>query len=160
MSSMSPELLREIESVCAIAIEEVVAARRPDDLVTLRAALREDADVPPSLRQNAIQILGRWGDTESAPAIRSLLPRFDERERINAVDALGRLGGPDAEAAVLQLTEDESPDVRRFAAYALSNLGTEAAQDRLRGMEETDPVQWVRAAAARSRSREEGPPSP
>ena len=151
MSSMSPELLREIESVCAIAIEEVVAARRPDDLVTLRAALREDADVPPSLRQNAIQILGRWGDTESAAAIRSLLPRFDERERINAVDALGRMGGPDAEAAVLRMTEDESPDVRRFAAYALSNLGTETARDRLREMEETDPEQSVRAAAARSR---------
>ena len=151
MSSMSPELLREIESVCAIAVEEVVAARRPDDLVTLRAALREDADVPPALRQNAIQILGRWGDTESAAAIRSLLPRFDERERINAVDALGRMGGPDAEAAVLLITEDESPDVRRFAAYALSNLETEAARDRLRDMEETDPEDFVRAAAARSR---------
>ena len=151
MNGMSLEQLRAIEAVCASGVEEVVAARRPDDLVALRAALREDADVPPSLRQNAIQILGRWGDTESAAAIRSLLPTFDERERINAVDALGRLGGPDAEAAVLQTTEDESPDVRRFAAYALSNLGTETARDRLREMEETDPEQSVRAAAARSR---------
>ena len=155
MTSMSPELLRTIESVCASGVEEVVEARRPTDLVALRAALREDADVPPSLRQNAIHILGRWGDTESAAAIRSLLPRFDERERINAVDALGRIGGPDAEDAVLQTTEDESPDVRRFAAYALSNLGTEVARDRLRDMEETDPVQWVRAAAAGSGRREE-----
>jgi HEAT repeat protein len=155
MSSVSPEQLRAIESVCATGVEEVVEARRPDDLAALRAALREDADVPPSLRQNAIHILGRWGDTESAPAIRSLLPRLDERERINAVDALGRLGGPDAEAAVLQMTEDESPDVRRFAAYALSNLGTAPGQDRLRDLEETDPVQFVRAAAARSRRGEE-----
>jgi HEAT repeat protein len=155
MTSMSPELLRTIESVCASGVEEVVEARRPTDLVALRAALREDADVPPSLRQNAIHILGRWGDTESAAAIRSLLPRFDERERINAVDALGRLGGPDAEVAVLQMTEDEAPDVRRFAAYALSNLGTEAARDRLREMEETDPVRSVRAAAARSGRGEE-----
>jgi HEAT repeat protein len=160
MSSVSPEQLRAIESVCATGVEEVVQARRPDDLAALRAALREDADVPPSLRQNAIHILGRWGDTESAAAIRSLLPRFDERERINALDALGQMGGPEAEAAVLRMTEGESPDVRRFAAYALSNLGTETAQARLRGMEETDPVQWVRAAAARSRSREEGPLSP
>jgi HEAT repeat protein len=150
MTSMSPEQLRAIESVCANSVEEVVEARRPNDLVALRAALREDADVPPSLRQNAIHILGRWGDTESAAAIRSLLPRFDERERINAVDALGRIGGPDAEAAVLRMAEDESPDVRRFAAHALSNLGTEAARDRLRDMEETDPVNFVRAAAARS----------
>ena len=154
MTSMSPELLRTIESVCASGVEEVVEARRPNDLVALRAALREDADVPPSLRQNAIHILGRWGDTESAAAIRSLLPRFDERERINAVDALGRLGGPDAETAVLQTTEDESPDVRRFAAYALSNLGTDVARKRLRDMEETDPVQWVRAAAGSGRREE------
>ena len=151
MTSMSREQLAAIESVCATAVEDVVEAQRPDDLLALRAALREDADVPPSLRQNAIHILGRWGDTESAAAIRSLLPTFDERERINAVDALGRMGGPDAEAAVLQTTEDESPDVRRFAAYALSNLGTEAARDRLRDMEETDPEDFVRAAAARSR---------
>src|SRR5215212_7014099 len=144
MNRMSLEQLQAIESVCATGVEEVVEARRPDDLVTLRAALREDADVPPSLRQNAIHILGRWGDTESAAAIRSLLPRFDVRERINAVDALGQMGGPDAEAAVLQMTEDESPDVRRFAAYALSNLGTEAARDRLRDMEETDPEDFVR----------------
>src|SRR5918994_5363569 len=150
MNGMSLEQLQAIESVCANSVEEVVEARRQNDLVALRAALREDADVPPSLRQNAIQILGRWGDTESAAAIRSLLPRFDERERINAVDALGRMGGSDAEAAVLRMTEDESPDVRRFAAYALSNLGTEAARDRLREMEETDPADFVRAAAARS----------
>ena len=150
MSRMSAEQLRAIELICATGVEEVVEARRPNDLGVLRAALREDAAVPPSLRQNAIHILGRWGDTESAAAIRALLPRFDERERINAVDALGRIGGPDAEAAVVQMTEDESPDVRRFAAYALSNLGTEAARDRLRDMEETDPVDFVRAAAAQS----------
>jgi HEAT repeat protein len=151
MTSMSPAVLREIEPLCATAVEEVVEARRPNDLVALRAALREDADVPPSLRQNAIHILGRWGDTESAAAIRSLLPRFDERERINALDALGQMGGPEAEAAVLRMTEGESPDVRRFAAYALSNLGTEVAGERLREMEESDPEQLVRAAAARSR---------
>jgi HEAT repeat protein len=155
MNGMSLEQLQAIESVCATGVEEVVEAQRSDDLVALRAALREDADIPPSLRQNAIHILGRWGDTQSAAAIRALLPRFDERERINAVDALGRLGGPDAEAAVLQTTEDESPDVRRFAAYALSNLGTEVARERLRDMEETDPVQWVRAAAAGSGRGEE-----
>jgi HEAT repeat protein len=151
MTSMSPAVLREIEPLCATAVEEVVEARRPNDLVALRAALREDADVPPSLRQNAIHILGRWGDTESAAAIRSLLPRFDERERINALDALGQMGGPEAEAAVLRMTEGESPDVRRFAAYALSNLGTGVARERLREMEESDPEQLVRAAAARSR---------
>ena len=139
MTSMSPELRRAMESECATGVEEIVAARRPEDLAALRALLRADADVPPSLRQNAIHILGRWADSESAPAIRSLLPTFDERERMNAVEALGRLDGPDAEAAVLDLAGDDSPDVRRFAAYALSNVATDAALGRLRDMQSYGP---------------------
>jgi HEAT repeat protein len=155
MTSMSPDLRRAMESDCATGVEEVVAARRPDDLAALRALLRPDADVPPSSRQNAIHILGRWGDSESAAAIRSLLPTFDERERINAVDALGQLDTPDAEAGVLDLAGDDSPDVRRFAAYALSNLPTEAARVRLRDMQRTDPERIVRAAAERSLRRQQ-----
>jgi HEAT repeat protein len=149
MTSMSRELLRAMESDCATGVEEVIAARRPDDLAALRALLREDA--PASQRQNAIHILGRWRDSESAAAIRSLLPMFDERERINAVAALGRLEGPDAEAGALDLAGDDSPDVRRFAADALANLATEAARDRLREMQRADPEPFVRAAARRSR---------
>ena len=150
MTSMSPDLQRAMESECATGVEEVVAARRPDDLAALRELLQADSDASPSFRQSAIHILGRWGDSESADAIRSLLPAFDERERINAVDALGRLESPVAEAAVLDLAADDSPDVRRFAAYALSNLATEAARGRLRDMESTDPERYVRAAAERS----------
>jgi HEAT repeat protein len=155
MTSMSAELRRAMESDCATGVEEVVAARRPEDLAELRALLRADADVPPSLRQNAIHILGRWGDSESAAAIRALLPTFDERERINAVDALRQLDAPDAEEAVLDLAGDDSPDVRRFAAYALSSLPTEAARGRLRDMQRTDPEQFVRAAAEQSLRRRE-----
>jgi HEAT repeat protein len=153
MISMSSQLRRAMESDCATGVEDILAARRPDDLAALRALLRPGPDVPPSLRQNAIHILGRWGDSESAAAIRSLLPTFDERERINAVDALGQLDSPDAEAAVLDLAGDDSPDVRRFAAYALSNLATEAARGRLRDMQSTDPERFVRVAADRSLRR-------
>jgi len=157
MTSMSPELLRAMESNCATGVEEVVAARRPEDLTALRTLLRADAELrhPAAFRQNAIHILGRWGDSESAAAIRSLLPTFNERERINAVDALGRLDSPDAEAAVLELAGDNSPDVRRFAAYALYNLATEASLGRLRDMQRTDPEQFVRTAAERSQGGEQ-----
>jgi HEAT repeat protein len=155
MTSMSSELRRAMESDCATGVEEVVAARRPDDLAALRALLRADADVPPSSRQNAIHILGRWGDSDSAAAIRSLLPTFDERERINAAAALGQLDSPDAEAAVMDLSGDDSPDVRRFAAYALSKSASEDARDRLRDMESTDPERFVRDAAERSLPRQQ-----
>jgi HEAT repeat protein len=154
MSAMSPQLELAMQSSCATGVEEVIEARRPEDLATLRALLA-DEDAPASARQNAIHILGRWGDVESAPAIRALLPNLDERQRINAADALGRLGGPDAEHAVLELTGDESPDVRRFAAYALSRLGTETARIQLGEMAGNDPEPSVRAAAVSSLDREQ-----
>ena len=94
-------------------------------------------------------------DGRRAPAIRALAPSLDERQRINAVDALGRLGGPDAEDAVLELTRDESPDVRRFAAYALSRLGTETTRIQLGEMARNDPEPSVRAAAVSSLDREQ-----
>lgn len=150
MTSMSPELRLALESDCATGVDEVVNTRSAEDVLALRAMLRRDADVPAPMRQNAIQILGRLEDTESAAAIRALVPAFDERERINAVDALGRIGGPDAEAAVLDLSDDESPDVRRFAAYALSRLDTDVARNRLGEMKDSDPMSSTRVAAARS----------
>lgn len=147
---MSTELNQAMESDCATGVEEILAARRSEDLAALRALLRADADVPRSSRQNAIHILGRWGDSESAGAVRSLLPTFDKRERINAVAALGQLDSPDAEAAVLDLSGDDSPDVRRFAVYALANLATETALERLRVMQSEDPERFVRAIANRT----------
>ncbi len=150
MTSVSPELQVALESDCATGVEEVIGVRRSEDLRALRDMLRPDAPASSAFRQNAIQILGRWGDAESAPAIRALLPELGERERINAVDSLGRMSGPEAEAAVLEATQDESPDVRRFAAYALSRLRTEAALERLREMARTDPEPSTRTAAERS----------
>jgi HEAT repeat protein len=152
MTSASPELQLALESDCATGVEEVIAARRGEDLEALRNMLRPDAPVSPAFRQNAIQLLGLWGDAESAPAIRALLPELDERQRINAVDALGRLGGPEAEASVLDATRDASPDVRRFAAYALSRIRSEAAQERLQQMAREDPEPSTRTAAERSMS--------
>lgn len=150
MDSMSTHLRRALESECATGVDEAVDANRPEDLDVLRAMVRGDVDVTRSWRQSAIQILGRWRDTGSVPAIRRLLPGFTERERINAVAALGRIGGADAEVAVLELTEDASPDVRRFAAYALAELGTPIALNRLRNLRRVDPEEFVRTAAARS----------
>jgi HEAT repeat protein len=153
MVSMSTELRRALESDCATGVEEVLDSRRSEDLVALRAVLRGDEDVPASFRQNAIQILGRWGDRESVDSIRALLPMLDERERINAVDALSRIGGPEAESAVLEATADESPDVRRFAAYGLSRLDSQSARDRLEELARADPERSVRAAAIRGSRR-------
>lgn len=158
MSSTPSSLTQAIEATCANGVEEVIRERRPEDLELLRTALQEDADVSPAVRQNAIHILGRWGDTESAGPIRSLLPRFDERERINAVDALGHLAGAEAEEGVLQLAQDQSPDVRRFATYALANLGTDTSTARLDRMESSDPAERVRTAAARARQGLRGVP--
>jgi HEAT repeat protein len=149
MDAISKDLQQALESECATGVEEVVDAKRPEDLERLRALLRSDARVAASLQQSAIHILGRWGDTESAPDIVRLLPSLGERERINAVAALGHVGGDDAESALIDLSTDSSPDVRRFVAYALADLGTPTAQSRLRELRNADPVDFVRTAAKR-----------
>lgn len=153
MTNISPELQRALESDCATGVEEVVDARNPADLSALRQILAQDSDVLPGMRQNAIQILGRWGDRESVTAIRALLPGFTERERINAADALGRIGGPESQEAVLGLSRDANQDVRRFAAYALARFGTEASRERLQEMELNDSAPPTRKAATRSLRR-------
>jgi HEAT repeat protein len=149
MMNMPAQLRLAMEAECAGAVEEIVDAHRQDDLTVLRAMLTADADVPPAFRNTAVQILGRWQDTQSVAAIRELITDFGERERANAVDALGRIGGPDAETVVLDAAEDTSPDVRRFAAYALARLGSERARGVLRTLAVEDPAEPVRAAASR-----------
>ena len=63
---------------------------------------------------------------------------LDERERIDAVDALGRLGNDEARTGVMEATHDRSPDVRRFAAYALARLRGPDGQARLVKMAASD----------------------
>jgi len=149
MAGISNDLQQALESDCATGVEEVIDARRPEDLEKLRALLRSDARAAPALQQSAIHILGRWGDTESVSEIVRLLPSLDERERINAVAALGQIGGDDAESALADLSKDSSPDVRRFVAYALADIGTPTARSRLRELRRADPVDFVQDAADR-----------
>ena len=51
MSTMSPQLELAMQSSCATGVEEVIEARRPEDLATLRALLTNE-DAPASARQN------------------------------------------------------------------------------------------------------------
>jgi len=50
----------------------------------------------------------------------------------------------------MEATHDRSPDVRRFAAYALARLRGPDGQARLAEMAASDPVDFVRDSAARA----------
>jgi hypothetical protein len=147
----SQALRLALESDCANGVEDVLRERRAEDLAALRSLVSVDPTIKPSDRQNAVYLLGRWPDPDSARPIRDVMRRLDERERINAVDSLGRLGNDEARAGVMEATRDRSPDVRRFAAYALARLGGAAEQARLAELAASDPVDFVRASAARAR---------
>ena len=151
MTTVSPELQRALDSSCATGVDELLQARRPEDLEALRALVSLDPGIDPSWRQNAIYLLGRFGDTGAAGQILGLLPRLDERERINAVTALGQIGTDEAIDGVLNATRDPSPDVRRFAAYALARADTPTARERLDDLASSDPVEFVRDAAVQAR---------
>jgi HEAT repeat protein len=147
---LSHALRLALESDCANGVEDVLRERRPEDLAALRSLVSVDPTIKPSDRQNAVYLLGRWPDPDSAALIRNVMRRLDERERINAVDSLGRLGNDEARTGVMEATRDASPDVRRFAAYALARLRGPDEQARLAEMASSDPVEFVRESAARA----------
>jgi HEAT repeat protein len=147
---LSQALRLALESDCANGVEDVLREHRLEDLAALRSLVSVDPTIKPSHRQNAVYLLGRWPDPDSAALIRNVMRRLDERERINAVDSLGRLRNDEARTGVMEATRDASPDVRRFAAYALARLRGPDEQARLAEMASSDPVEFVRESAARA----------
>jgi HEAT repeat protein len=144
MIQLAEPLATELAATCFQAMETILERRSENDFEQLQAVLQDD-DMDNTLQQNAIMLLGRWGRPEAVPAIISLLPTLDERGLINAVDALGRLGTPEAVSSILDQSHHPSPDVRRFAAYALDRAATPPALARLQEMASVDSEEFVRA---------------
>jgi HEAT repeat protein len=150
MATMSRALREALESNCATGVDELLRDKKASDLEVLLSMVDASSREDPGRRQNAIELLGLWGNPSAAAPIRALLPHLDDRGRINAVDALGRLGTPEALEGVLESAKDPSPDVRRFAAYALARIGSREALSRLADMSASDPEGFVRAAATKA----------
>lgn len=142
MTELKEPLATELASTCFHTAETILERRSEEDFDQLMAVLAAD-DADEVLKQNAIMLLGRWGRPEAVPVLLTQLPQQDERGLINLVDALGRLGTPEAVTAVLEQSRHPSPDVRRFAAYALERAGTQPALARLREMSEADEADFV-----------------
>lgn len=62
----------------------------------------------------------------------------------NVAVALGNWGSPEAVPVLAAALNDEEPLVRGHAAWALGQIGTEAARQALRGREEIEDDVWVR----------------
>lgn len=143
MIKLAEPLATELAATCFHAIETILERRSESDFEQLQAILQNE-DVDQTLKQNSIALLGRWNRPEVVPNIIALLPHLDERGLINAVDALGRLGTSEAIASVIEQSHNSSPDVRRFAAYALNRIATPPALARLQEMARVDSAEFVR----------------
>ncbi len=82
-----------------------------------------------TLRQAAIEALGRIGDSEAIPALlgilrsKGLFKKADEAIRKSVVEALGAIGDPDLEGVLQSVVEkDADGAVREAARRALLNL--------------------------------------
>ncbi|MEZ4593228.1 MAG: HEAT repeat domain-containing protein [Chloroflexota bacterium] len=146
MTQLTEPLATELASPCFHTAETILERRSEEDFEQLRAVLT-DEKADEVAKQNAIMLLGRWGRPEVVPALVAQIPAQDERGLINLVDALGRLGTSEAVTAVLEQSYHPSPDVRRFAAYALERAGTQPALARLREMSRVDEAPFVQARA-------------
>lgn len=149
MADTSKELFRLLESDCGHTLEPVLAEKEQATFESLRSLLSLAPSVNPTHRQRALYLLGRWGNPAVVADIRRIIPQLDEYERITAVDALGRLGTEEALAGIIEHTNDPSPDVRRFVVIALGRINSPQAQDKLREIEASDQVDFVRERASK-----------
>lgn len=148
--TMSTALREALESDCAHGLEPVLQTRENKDFKALQGFLsKQPSTKTKPYRAKAMYLLGRWGDPAPVKAIRRLLPRLDEMERVTAIDALGRLGTEEALQGVLKCSDDPSPQVRKFVVKALAKLNRPEATQRLKKMSSKDSVNWVRTTASK-----------
>ena len=75
----------------------------------------------------AIRTLGKWGDTESIPAIAPFISSEDERRRVAAVNALRDIGHPSALPYLESASQDKVFTVQKAAERAIGALAGEEA---------------------------------
>jgi len=89
-----------------------------------------DADSDPQLQKVTFRALGEIGATEAVQPLANRLVADNEDTRSRAARALGLIGDTRAVAPLSDvLADDDSDTVRASAAWALRQIGTEAALD-------------------------------
>ena len=116
------------------SLERVVDELSDEDLqsaadwVAAKAFARVLDDEQPELRMAAATGLGRVGDPSVTKALVGRLSDSDPRVRARSASACGRIGDPRAVEALERLVQsDPSIDVRKSAAEALGDIGTDGS---------------------------------
>ncbi|WP_211531203.1 HEAT repeat domain-containing protein [Methanocalculus chunghsingensis] len=98
----------------------------------------------------AAKSLGRLGDPEAVPHLISMLDDDDKWQRIGAAEGLGGIADPEAvESLATLLARDPDRLVREKAAWALGEIGGDAAEDALLSAE-GDESERVRKSVLKS----------
>jgi len=110
-------------------------------------AERVGADAPPAQARSLTFLFGRNLCLEGLPLLRRWADA-GEALGAEAVRALGRLGHPEDEARLQRAAASHDPELRRSAAYALYDLGDEAAAPTLRRLlhDQQEPVRMAAMA--------------
>ncbi len=154
MAQLSKKVKTILESDCNHSMEELIAAKKPQDVAVLRSMIsdvdsRNAATLSPLHRTKAIYMLGRLKDKEAVKPICDLMPYLDEKGRINAIDALGNIGNNAAMMALVRYEGDPSPQVRKFVVHGLSKVKHPYAKAWLGIKKRFDKEDFVRKTAAR-----------
>jgi HEAT repeat protein len=162
-----------------VVVEALGRVGSKDDVPTLRALLKDPAEGvrrnasgalvrlaanegAPALRQllNEPDVeaglvaaaLGRVGNKNDVPALRTLLKHPAESVRLRVVEALARVGNMDDIPALRALLKDPSGMVRLAVAQALGKVGSKEDIPALRALLK-DPALGVREGAAKALGR-------
>jgi hypothetical protein len=92
------------------------------DRLALRALLARFRTIDPTMRRNALRVLGRWGDETLVATVRELFPTMDVRDRVAAIASLSHAGLAGALEALVEARHDPSVFVRRAVVGALGTI--------------------------------------
>ena len=133
------DALRRLGDERALDDMQTLARRRDHGAIGVLGAIGDDqpvdmlldyADTPsdPELQQVALRAVGEIGSTEATEDVAQQLVAEEPTVRSAAARALGMIGDPRAIAPLeTVLAEDDAPEVRGSAAWALVEIGTAEA---------------------------------
>jgi HEAT repeat protein len=149
---LMPRLNDESREVRLAAIQALGACGDKRSLDGLRPHLQSDDD---EFVDAAAEALSRLGDAESVEQLTDRLQAVggDPEQQpiaLRLIDSLRRIGDPRAAVALVDLLSSPSPRIRARIAEALGHLQDPALRPALEDLLRSDPMDEVRASAARA----------
>ena len=117
------------------------------DLNVLKKIIASHQEFDANRVVRAIYLLGEWGEKSIAKDISKLIPHVGEIGRVTILDVLTKIGDESVFDEIKECLKDKSPQVRKFAIYALGALNSHESVHYLQEVGKKDSLDFIRGLA-------------